>query len=253
MIVSDSYFTIGDLHIRSGKPCQDYSIARVMEDRAIAIVSDGCSSGGLVDVGARILAHAMLSSYIEHQAVNIVVDTLRKMMRLEWEDMLATLVYVYIEPSCSRLVFFGDGSAVINYVDHTELILVKYESGAPYYYSYKLSNNYDDYLTMQCQKKISVMTCIDSNLTMKEITPEEASSGIFIELEDNLVSVTIFSDGISSFTNVDWMEACEELTYFKNMTGEYLKRRMARAIQDYNKQGIKMMDDIAGASLYNMR
>ena len=51
----DDYFHIGQMHLGSGKPCQDYSFSGIIDEGAFAIVSDGCSTGRHTDVGARII------------------------------------------------------------------------------------------------------------------------------------------------------------------------------------------------------
>lgn len=52
-------FHIGAQHLSLGKPCQDYAVSGSINDTtAYAIVSDGCSSGGETDIGARIVALA---------------------------------------------------------------------------------------------------------------------------------------------------------------------------------------------------
>lgn len=252
MIYGDSYFSIGDYHIRSGKPCQDYAITKIQGDKAIAIVSDGCSTGGLTDVGSRLLAHAKLMAYLESKNLDDVILTLKSQMGLNWNDMLATMGFICIDndsPNQGIITFFGDGYIIIDYVDHKEFIQIKYGSNAPYYYIYRFDNNYTNYLVMQ--KQINKTIYLDNgNLTIEEITPEQASEGINIAIKDNLKSVTIFSDGIASFTGLNWIDTCKELTQFKNIKGEYLKRRMSRAIQEYKTNDIAMFDDIAGASLY---
>ena len=55
---TDSVFAIGASHVATGKACQDYTLSRASDTYAYAIVSDGCSSGGMTDVGARVLALA---------------------------------------------------------------------------------------------------------------------------------------------------------------------------------------------------
>lgn len=261
MITCDSYFAIGDTHIRSGKPCQDYAIAKVIDDRAIAIVCDGCSSGGNTDMGARLLAHSNLISYARQNMIDEILNQCMEALCLGWEDMLSTLVFACIDPNIPNmgiLAFLGDGCAVINYTDRTDFLRVNFESNAPYYYVYKMMDDcyYRDYLSMQDEKRIT-LTCIinehsinSGNISYRYYTPEEASKGIYVMLEKEPVSITVFTDGVASFANTDWQDACRELTAFKNMSGEYLKRRMTRAIQDYVKRGIRLLDDIAGASLY---
>jgi hypothetical protein len=249
MFISDSYFAIGNTHIRSGKPCQDYAIAKVVPDRAIAIVVDGCSSGGITDFGARLIAHSLLCG---HYLIPTLPHYLYK-FGLTWNDMLATYIRATIEPWGSEVLFFGDGCAVINYGDHSEFIRINYESNAPYYFVYHLNGKYDDYLSMQEGKRITLTIANGTDISVRELTPEETSKGILVKLEHEPLSITIFSDGVCSFSGMEWIDVCKELTAFKNTSGSYLKRRMSKAIQDFNKSDVKMLDDIAGAGLHIMR
>ena len=52
---TDEYFHIGRAHLGNGQPCQDYALSGQTEETAWAIISDGCSSGGKTDIGARLI------------------------------------------------------------------------------------------------------------------------------------------------------------------------------------------------------
>jgi len=110
---TDSYFHIGKIHLNNGKPCQDYALSDVFDDAALVIISDGCSTGGHTDVGARMLALSTAVAIREHWAVSrtvlghtvpqeigmrqkIAMAGSREILGLDQQDMLATCIYQYI-------------------------------------------------------------------------------------------------------------------------------------------------------------
>jgi hypothetical protein len=259
---ADSYFSIGEQHIRSGKPCQDYALSKVVGGRAIAIVSDGCSSGGLVDVGARLIAHSASEGYFDLAGegsivewVELDIQQLQYRLGLAVPDFLATLVYATIDPSGAQVMFYGDGAAVIRCTELTLIVLVRYKGNAPYYPAYRVNGGYEEYLSTykDIPYPVELLTWrSDTGEVVTEgTTLEEAAAGILVTVDrTDLNCITVLTDGVCSFSSTDWVEVCRVLTNFKGTEGEYLKRRMIRGIQDYQKSGIRMLDDIAGASVY---
>ncbi len=64
---TDHTFQIGLQHLQTGKPCQDFALSgTIADDLVYAIVSDGCSSGGMTDIGARLMVLATKRAIIEH-------------------------------------------------------------------------------------------------------------------------------------------------------------------------------------------
>ena len=126
LFAGDSYFYIGRGHFEAGKPCQDYALAGTNGRAAYAIVSDGCSTGGKTDVGARILALSTAKT-LGHTAVRaiaepvtdvlpeisvrqrLVVTCSQEILGLSQSDILATCVYCYFTPQGGYIHLEGDG------------------------------------------------------------------------------------------------------------------------------------------------
>ena len=151
---TDHYFQIGHAHYTAGKPCQDHSLSRSNGSVACAIVSDGCSSGGNTDVGARILTLGTLQAIRDHAKardgslataeVSItarqqkIIGTARPILGLEPTDMLATCAYAYCTQEGALVRLHGDGVIGWKYHDGT-ISMRRYEwaDNAPFYPSYE--------------------------------------------------------------------------------------------------------------------
>ena len=122
----DDHFLIGATHLTSGKPCEDYAASGASEDFAFAIVSDGCSSAGLTDTGARLVTHAAARAIREHWNVShdvtsplspfeielqqeIALGGIRQALGLAPRDMLATCAYACVEKLGGFVNIRGDG------------------------------------------------------------------------------------------------------------------------------------------------
>jgi serine/threonine protein phosphatase PrpC len=67
-----------------------------------------------------------------------------------------------------------------------------------------------------------------------------------LEMEE-IEFIALFSDGVTQVDGVDWEDAVVELLSYKGTAGEFVKRRMIRAIKDWQKIGKGPTDDIACA------
>jgi len=268
---ADSYFQIGAAHIKSGMPCQDYAIARVEEEAAIAIVSDGCSSGGLTDVGARVLAHTMARMYnysdVHDRAplmerIAHMIATTRYSLGLDWRDMLATVVYAIVDKIDRKVVFYGDGTCIVRYPDKVLTVTLEFAENAPYYMVYSMTSVLSSYKSVY--KGNPAPLCVHYRLDTKDgysewdehVGVDDLERGVTVNIEEGAQQVVIFTDGISNFScsgsgkEKDPNLPIDTLTGFKNVSGEYIKRRMARGIRDLADEGYTLMDDIAAAGIY---
>jgi hypothetical protein len=267
MIFADSYFCIGKQHSNEGKPCQDYAVTQVDSDGAIAIISDGCSTGGKTDIGARIIACTAL------QAKSLNVGVKKNILKnifgidcvlylgLKTEDFYATLGILNFDEGFLSSSLYGDG--VIAYKNESEdICAIRYEwkKGAPYYLAY----SDQDFLNQICEGRINSFSChkeewfYDSNSKSWEINREkevEAGYGIAgfpaqyrpwcsSSYGRKETFLAIFSDGITQIKDVDWKDAVFEFMNYKTTSGEFVKRRMMKALKTMTP-----MDDISCAAL----
>jgi hypothetical protein len=111
-LYTDDYFHIGAAHLGSGLPCQDYALSRSTGDMAYAIVSDGCSTGGRTDSGARVVAHtaevAIRDDWLRNRRPEpfsipemtmhqkVLMQNAKQNLGLLPQDLLATCSYAYV-------------------------------------------------------------------------------------------------------------------------------------------------------------
>jgi len=276
---TDSYFHIGNAHLGSGKPCQDYAISGTYNDSAFAIVADGCSSGRHTDVGSRLVSLATASAIRDYSLVrgaidcaetpseillrqSIVLAGMQDTLGLISDDMLATCVWAYLSPTGGIVHISGDGVVAIKYGDG-RIVMHNFEwqNNMPYYPAYK-NGRLEDFIKAQggqLDKECLVQdVCVYGNdgkyevQTQKKHTLSTGISGVTIVVEQDDIAndvefVAVFSDGVTQIDGVDWKEAVVQFLAFKNTAGEFAKRRMIRGIKDVNKKGKGPFDDISYA------
>jgi Protein phosphatase 2C len=267
MIFADSYFTIGKQHANEGKPCQDYAVTQVSEDGAIAVVSDGCSTGGKTDFGARIVAHAMLRSSltrVEEQETLmewILQQGAAAAPQIKLNDLFAT---AFLIKHYDRKIFFrglGDGVVAVKLEDGTiKAVKFEWDKGIPFYPVYR---QYQFIEQVGDGDKYAIgatsETCLYSPETKTWEIEEKDNLTIsygmqgFLECwesdckapeQNSSIFAAVFSDGITQIKDVDWKDAVFEFMNYKSTSGEFVKRRMMKALKTMTP-----MDDISCAAL----
>lgn len=277
-LYTDHHFHIGSAHLTSGKPCQDYANSVVYNSAALAIISDGCSTGGHTDIGSRVLALSTMAALRDHWITNcdalsetvpqeislsqkIVSAGIRQLLNLKPQDMLATCVYAYISPNGGFVHVQGDGVVILKYQDkRIEVSKFEWSDNKPFYPAYSefgLSNfiqaHGDNLNNLRLSEEKwtqrdeeEFVDCGSANFTLSE-----GICGITINIPEKLLIdlkfIAVFSDGITQIDKIDWKSAVQMFTAFKNTKGEFAKRRMIRGIRDTQKIGKGPLDDIACA------
>ena len=277
---TDSAFTIGTSHAATGKPCQDFALAHTFDGFAYAVVSDGCSSGGITDVGARLVglttatairAHhqriPLITQATHEQIERIRLKALRSVqaeLELTRNDMLATSLYAYLSASEGCVVVQGDGVVALSYTDGTvELHRFEWPHNMPFYPIYideglkgfiqahggKLNDPVLTHETWICSR--------DTQPRLQDTRVRSLAEGIHgVALPINALTllqldfITIFSDGVMQVHDLDWKIATLRLLAFKNTNGTFAKRRMNRFIEDARRTRREPMDDIAFAVIH---
>jgi len=246
----DCFLKIGMKH----KICEDYIITGKIgySDDHYIILSDGCSMSKHTDVGARLLVHeAKRALCSEHgfclstweniiKAANYIAVAL---LGLPEECMDATLISAYTRNEFIHVNVFGDGVVIAKHKDGSMTYYnIVYPSNAPYYLSYTLSNKRRvDYIKDFGKEKLVYKIGDGYNVCLDGAFDEHTS---IIFRRDDIDTVMIASDGILSFGK-DLGEIANDFTKFANSTGEYLKRRVSKAIKTYAKDNINHYDDIS--------
>ncbi|MFC1644855.1 protein phosphatase 2C domain-containing protein [Patescibacteria group bacterium] len=277
----DDYFCIGSDHVKSGKPCQDYACSGNAGDVGVAIISDGCSTGGRTDVGSRITALSMLTVIndsnlgISREAHRDIFERLKirqkanaASLELNECDLYATCIYSLLFSRGGYVGVFGDGVVAFKYQDgRIKMYSFEWNKNTPFYPSY-VGNDLRKFINLHsCESDLPV-TCEEWNYYPKSgfcngvtnmYTVDEGVRGIGIEitekmlLDDGLEFVSVFSDGMNRIDAVDWRDAVCELMAFKGRRGEFLKRRMMRAVRNYQKKGNSPRDDLSCATIQVVR
>lgn len=280
---TDHYFHIGTAHHIAGKPCQDYALSGVYGSIACAVVSDGCSTGRHTDVGARILTLSTLQAICDHaKASNGALDTavvsitsrqqqilstVRIVLGLERNDMLATCGYVYLTPKGGFVHIQGDGVIALKWRNgFIKMFRYEWDNNTPFYPSYgdgdlqKFATAHGGDWNAVRLWQTEVLRDALGNYTEERkngFTLREGLEGITLnitqqELEE-LDFVAVFTDGVTqigklnSSDSLDWRDAVQEFMAFKTPAGEFAKRRMIRGIKNLNESGKGPIDDISYA------
>lgn len=254
---SDSFFTIGHSH----NICQDY----VINGDNYIILSDGCSSAPYSDIGARLLVRCAkkflnlpMAEIPSNAALN--ASEIADKLDLSIDSIAATLLIATKSIDNFQTMLLGDGVIAGKRKDGSVLIEI-YESlhSAPYYPKYMIEKEtnemyIDQYGTIR--KKTTWLVNGKNNLLSEEIQDCTEPAISLFPLEE-YEYVALFSDGVLSFTKivttntsrvsekVDEKDAVLELLNFKNMTGEFVKRRFKRAMKMFQENNWQHFDDVS--------
>lgn len=274
----DNYFHIGQKHLGLGKPCQDYSFSGTADDGAFAIVSDGCSSGRHTDVGARVIALSTANAIQEWlknrdeplEKLNQIVTKQhsyalpksREVFNLQLPDMLATCLYTCLTPDGGLISVQGDGVIAKAYRDgSTALVAYQWDNNTPLYPAYA-ADNYKSFIRAHGDDPSCHSLQVEHHyqdvgggiqINLQSISLGEAIKGITQEISrdeiEGLSFLAVFTDGVMQVEGMHWKDAVLQLLAFKNVEGEFAKRRMIRFIKDSRNGGEKKgpLDDISYA------
>lgn len=272
---ADHAFHIGSQHLRGGMPCQDYALSAAPDTGAYAIVSDGCSTGGHTDVGARIVAlstAAILADFAASRApmpidpVCFTNETNARLdLGLEQEDMLATCLYAKAYPELPGVLIRMIGDGVIAYRTREDALWIgrlDWAKNMPMYRAY-LADQYQQFSAAHANSDpATTFTCHyrrgdpsheprDWDFTLG-LRASLAGKELYLNSEDagTLTEVAIFSDGVTQVDGMDWRDVVAELMSFKSTEGAFVKRRMLRFLKDCQAHGKGPVDDIAMACIH---
>lgn len=176
----DSFFSIGQHHIRNGSPCQDYANAFMIDGVSFAIISDGCSMAwdnfagkkrlGQTDIGSRTVVEAAYQTFemilkkytlinkkellqylhTEYGKKELTEQLLKKfeilkINPLKLADYFATLMIAISTKEVTLFLCYGDGG--FSYVTPNGLITHKidFNNNIPFYLTY-LTQGLDNYI-----------------------------------------------------------------------------------------------------------
>lgn len=275
-LYTDDYFVIGGQHVVDGKPCQDHTLSGTLGDAAYAVLSDGCSSGELTDIGARITTTAIRTAIRNHRNLSqnsvgasvakeidlqqrVILSGVRGTLGLSQQDMLATSMYAYISPEGGLVQVRGDGIVAFVYAGGAiRLHKFEWDGNAPLYPAYA-----DDEFAQfrgwhggSDAQALSEDTRLFADGEWTDVGggtygTEQGIAGITLRLSPTdmreLSYIALMSDGAAQVDNIDWTDAALRLVSFKNAEGAFVKRRLSRFLKEAHKVGDGPIDDISVA------
>lgn len=280
-LATDHTFHIGEQHVRTGKPCQDYTLSGTVGDTlAYAIVSDGCSSGGLTDIGARLMVLATKRALLEVLsqgiipedkaailAVNHARDTYLQQYQtelgLDITDMLATCLWAVATKDLVLAHVTGDGVVAIQYDHDLVLHSFNWDKNTPYYPAYAWDDSCERFKAVHAKNETPLTHVEEYTLPAGQggepdgfysaYSVEVGMSGFIIarghskpyDFPGNIQSVALFSDGVTQVDKLSIPETVRQLMAFKSTSGQFATRRMNRFLTDVKKTGRGPLDDIA--------
>jgi len=264
MIQTDVYIDRGTTH----SICEDYIISG-NKPYPYVILSDGCSSSKNTDMGSRILCY-LARQYFSYQHDNYQFPNLNydemglyiihnaevvaKQMGLHRSCLNATLIIAYVYEGKYYIYTYGDGTFVFQ--DKSGALTVtefEFTKNAPYYLGYKIDSG-----AMNAYHDLKQDLIIKSNINGVASQNEYAYDfkNLIVLNCDEFPRILLCSDGLSSFIHnkinpVDPLIIGKEFLLYKSTKGEFLKRRIKRALKNYNKDNIEHFDDLAVGAFIN--
>lgn len=283
LLKTDFTFHLGEQHRRIGKPNQDYALSGVLENGfAYAIVSDGCSSGGMTDVGSRLLVLATKRAFETYavnqeflgreEAVSVInmcrdhyLETYRELLGLQHEDLLATCLWAICDQDSVLVNIVGDGVVGVRYENEIVVHRFEWNKNAPYYPAYRLGNMNNRFKEVHAECKIpflytkSVVSQEGINHRVSDDTStysaEAGMMGLTFRIDyvgentgsGKLLTVALFSDGVEQVEGLTYLDVVKKLIEYKSTKGQFAVRRMNRFLRDVSKVGRGANDDISCA------
>lgn len=275
MYRADAHFRTGISHETEGSPCQDYALA---ENGALpfAVISDGCSTSGSTDIGARLwclaardcrryraakyemTAHDLSSSMIAS------VTRVSRIVSVHETDLDATLGGVFSrEDGRIRGILFGDGVFATLSPRGIEINEIEWVGNMPGYPSYLLSDIRHRVFVEQSELlahdeaewpcKVSKIRYVMGESFDRIVDGYSASgglNGIQINWPYDTEIAAIMSDGAAQVSGLDLQTVVTELLSFgPARQGAFAKRRLNAALKKFAKDGHRPIDDISIAVL----
>lgn len=284
-MTADCYFEKGHSHTI----CEDYALAGTQGDIAYAIVCDGCSSSEHSDLGARLQAHISrevlfyLFSTRRHLRFDrenfyqifqeLVIkkeNEIQKSLGLPTEVFDATLLMSFTVEGICYCYMIGDGFCMTVLEGTADVTEISYDSGAPYYLSYELSEERRSHYQNEYAHEpvyIKGMSFRTDPYELKDTArawsvkaTKRPVHAISLEIRDRPGGIVLCSDGLSTYKkkatpedssigDVNVAEVIPEILSYKNFAGEFVVRRMTAFSRSCAKKNIIHDDDIACAAI----
>ena len=272
-INNDFYYKIGKSH----KVCQDYTISgEACNEKYVIpymVVCDGCSSSNHSEAGAVFLAFAFkrimdglpdilsfdntpLGNDVEmknliYTYLKLNLSDIQNCYNLDSSVLDATLIAIFIVNNTVYEFVYGDGCIVKKYKDgRIRGDFFTYESGAPYYLSYRIDDERNIAYHKQFGSGLINHDIYINNEIKKTYWNIDSFNSMISYPVDNIDYIMIASDGIFSFVDIEnrnlhVVEILPNIINIKNYNGEFLTRRMNMFNSECLKNGTYHYDDLS--------
>ncbi|MCC5612172.1 protein phosphatase 2C domain-containing protein [Nostoc sp. CHAB 5834] len=260
----------GSSHIQTATPSQDYCAVRENGANAWAGVSDGCSTGGHTDKGARAWLAAL------EQVMAGSVGTLMRRADLQNSllaaidrftpglmeaDLLATVGVLQVAGTQCLATLMGDGVLMLRHHNQDiSMYSLQYSENAPNYLSYNLSPlmaaAYDKQYGGQT-RTVNHYRFDESgaalSMAMESAEARDAPWELAFDAErDEVELAVIATDGIAS-TAHGLHKAVMDVMSVKSPAGAFLKRRLGKLARTWPNEHLMPTDDLAIAGAWLLR
>jgi len=262
MIYYDSAYYKGYTHI----VCQDFVHQGVAFDNTFYVVlSDGCTSSPLTDIGARLLVletckiidrfgWKSLEQPLFTIASNNAFDYVKR-VKLTPLCLDATLFILIVNPDLEQYCIQGMGDGGFVCVQDTESFIkyINFEDNYPVYPYYLLSQM-DPTFPFSNKKVMNEIDLLSLKST-KTVTDWNLEPAIneFGDL-NSVKFLGIFSDGIDSFykdqDKIEIGSIIKDLVKFKKIKSEFIKDKTLSYLDKQINQGIFHYDDFSFGGVY---
>jgi hypothetical protein len=276
----DSFYQIGATH----HYCQDYALTGTSKqaDREIeiAVVCDGCSGSPNTDIGARLLAHALVEympGFRSSGGLRMTEDAERTLNEtalrashmfpyasIDRPNCLDATVVALINDSSEKVIrawISGDGVIAFRNRKTREfdLLSVQFMMGAPAYASYSLhEGRRASYLAFSENGRRDVSFYGSESGQWNTVSMEVGTKPLAFEFDKNDYDLALAcSDGAESFQMRDTKDpvvvhkVIDRLMDVKNPAGEFMIRRAKRFLtKECEEQGWIHTDDFSVAAIY---
>lgn len=285
MFTVDSHYVIGRDHVQRGKPCQDNAYVGSMSsgEAAVAVVSDGCSSGNKTEFGAMFSVISVAKAVGDHwaQKRNAALTGAPLEIRerekallasslaygIGSRDLLATSVYAYLSPEGGFA--HADGDGVIAWKTrngHVHMVKYEWAGNRPFYPVYNLSDGMQQSWIKAHGGDVNAICLtvetweyVPGGMVQKESRNFALGEGMrgdtLVITKEQLAAiefVAVFSDGVMQVDGYDWKDVVVQLLGFKAKQGVFAVRRMNAFLADATAAGEGPADDLSYAVIQNV-
>ena len=266
MLNLDNHYIMGKAHMY----CEDYVLNDV-NPLPFIVLCDGCSSSKNTDVGARILANmsrkVLAMYYQEHGEVpeyhsfgNMLIQTaeaVAEAMTVESGALNATVLLAWLErENTVRVYVYGDGCILLKTHDgRNGYVDIDFTTNMPYYLSYWLDDSHQE-AYREATRGEDTLRVNNSLQGTHDIHAHNKMLDFSFSFDDYSM-IGIASDGLNQFFDVEGSfklpinDVIDNLMDFKNIHGEFVKRRLNKALQNYAQNGVAPLDDVAIGMMVN--